>query len=62
MNKNLFKKAGYISIEVIIVAGVILAIGLFAVTTFTSKGKTATDKANTSIDGALNQMNNSTAP
>lgn len=53
--KNLLKKAGYISIELVIVAGIVLVVGIVAITQFTSKGNTASAKANDSIDAAFTE-------
>ena len=52
--KKLLKKAGYISIELVIVAGIVLVVGIVAITTFTSKGNTASATANNKIDEAFN--------
>ena len=51
--KNLMKKAGYVSIEVVIVAAIILLVGLVAVTGFASKGNAASNEAMDAIDTAL---------
>jgi len=47
------KKAGYISIELVIVAGIVLVVGIVAITTFTQKGRTASNAANNKIDKAF---------
>ena len=51
--KNLMKKAGYVSIEVVIVAAIILLVGIVAVTAFASKGNDASNEAMDAIDTAL---------
>jgi len=51
--KNLMKKAGYISIELVIVAGIVLVVGIVAITTFTQKGRTAANAANDKINKAF---------
>ena len=51
--KNLMKKAGYVSIEVVIVAAIILLVGLVAVTAFATKGNSASNEAMDAIDTAL---------
>ena len=51
--KNLMKKAGYVSIEVVIVAAIILLVGLVAVTAFATKGNDASNQAMDAIDTAL---------
>ena len=42
--KKLLEKAGYVSIEVVVVAGIILLAGLVAVAKFVTTGKTATNE------------------
>lgn len=53
--KNLLKKAGYVSIELVIVAGIVLVVGMVAVTAFTSKAGSASDSANTKINDAFTE-------
>ncbi|MDX5808582.1 hypothetical protein [Bacillus cereus group sp. BfR-BA-02730] len=57
--KNMLKKIknskGYVSIETIIVAGLIIGLGVATVILFQNKGNTVTDKAMTNIDTATNQ-------
>ncbi|MEG1299581.1 MAG: hypothetical protein RSC93_02565 [Erysipelotrichaceae bacterium] len=60
--KNILKKAGYVSIEVVIVAGVVLCAGIFAVATFVNKGKSASDKANKQIDSSLTAADDAVKP
>lgn len=51
--KKLLEKAGYVSIEVVVVAGIILLAGLIAVTKFVATGKDATKKSNQKITDTL---------
>ena len=53
--KNVLKKAGFISIEFMIIAGIVLLIGVVAVSSFATKGKSASTKANTAIDSAFTE-------
>ena len=56
--KKLLQKAGYVSIEVVVVAGIILLAGIIAVGKFVTNGKTATNKANDKINSALTEAGN----
>mgnify|MGYP003335956208 CR=1 FL=1 len=46
-------KKGYISIELVIVAGIVLVFGLFAVTRFINQGKAASEKQNDAMNAAF---------
>lgn len=56
--KKLLEKAGYVSIEVVVVAGIILLAGILAVGTFVKQGQDATSESNTAIGTALNNAGN----
>ena len=61
MNKlKAIAKKGYISIELVIVAGLVLVFGLFAVSRFVSQGSEANEKQQDALDSVYNQLN--TAP
>ncbi|MDF9599014.1 hypothetical protein P7D15_01115 [Bacillus cereus] len=55
MLKNIKNSKGYVSIETIIVAGLIIGLGVATVILFQNKGNTVTDKAMTNIDTATSQ-------
>lgn len=59
--KNLLNKLGYVSIEIVIIAGIILIAGVVAVMKFTSTGQKATTDTNTKINEALNLSGNAYA-
>lgn len=48
-------KAAYISIELVIVAGIVLVFGLFAINKFVKQGQTAASDSNSAIEKALSQ-------
>ena len=57
MNKlKAIAKKGYISIELVIVAGLVLVFGLFAVSRFVNQGNTANEKQQTALNGVYNQI------
>lgn len=56
--KKLLEKAGYVSIEVVVVAGIILLAGILAVSKFVSTGQGATQDANNQISKSLNMAKN----
>lgn len=56
--KKLLEKAGYVSIEAVVVAGIILLAGLVAVAKFVTTGKTATNQSNKKIEDTLNEASN----
>ena len=56
--KKLLEKAGYVSIEVVVVAGIILLAGLVAVAKFVTTGKTATNQSNKKIEDTLKEASN----
>lgn len=56
--KKLLEKAGYVSIEVVVVAGIILLAGILAVSKFVSTGQGATTDANNEISKSLNMAKN----
>ena len=61
MNKlKAIAKKGYISIELVIVAGLVLVFGLFAVSRFVSQGSDANERQQDALDSVYNQLN--TAP
>ena len=49
-------KKGYISIELVIVAGIVLVFGLFAVTRFINQGKEASNRQNDAMSDAFNNL------
>lgn len=51
--KKLLEKAGYVSIEIVVVAGIILLAGLIAVAKFVATGKNATNQANGKMNSTL---------
>lgn len=53
LKKLLKKKKGYVSIETIICAGLIIGLGVFTISAFQSKGNTITKKAMTNIETAM---------
>ena len=53
MLKKLQEKAGFISIETIIVAGLMIALGAFAITQFYAVGQHTTDKAIDNVNKVL---------
>lgn len=50
------KKLGYISIELVIVAGVVLAFGLIGVMKFVKQGKTASEEQTKALTTVYNDM------
>ncbi|HCL4479971.1 TPA: hypothetical protein N2D99_002038 [Clostridium botulinum] len=46
---------GYVSIETIIVAGLVIGLGVFTIIAFQNKGNEVTKKAMTNIDNANSQ-------
>ena len=56
--KKLLEKAGYVSIEVVVVAGIILLADILAVSKFVSTGQGATQDANNQISKSLNMAKN----
>ena len=53
MIKQLQEKAGFISIEVIIVAGLMIALGSFAIQKFYLIGQTTTDEALANVEKVM---------
>jgi hypothetical protein len=53
MLKNLKEKAGYVSIETVIVAGLMITLGVFAITQLFDAGMAVTDSAMLGVNSAL---------
>lgn len=49
-------KKGYISIELVIVAGVVLVFGLFAVNKFVKQGNAASTKMSNALEATLSDI------
>ena len=53
-------KKGYISIELVIVAGLVLVFGLFAVSRFVNQGSDANERQQTALNNVYNNINDLT--
>ena len=53
-------KKGYISIELVIVAGLVLVFGLYAVSRFVKQGQSASDNQERALKEVFSTINNTT--